>query len=254
MATWRLLCCAAAATAVLAAGCSSSTPKPSPAASTPSSSSASTSAVDLGALTPQQLSDKAKQALVTASSFRIVGTTTDTSGTTTFGMSYATTGSSGSVSAQGFTFQLIKSGESIFLKAPEAFWRKEFTSQPSATAALALQLVKDKWIKLGSSNKTFSSIATLADRRTFVRELTSSDNGPAQVKVAGKTIDGVDTIGLRSVDMTVYVSAQDAKPIEIDPLPASGATGRLTFSEYGAVPEPTAPPAAEVIDASKLPI
>ena len=57
---------------------------------------------------------------------------------------------------------------------------------------------------------------------------------------------------MTATDSTLYVSTKDARPLETEPLSGSTSSGKVTFTEYDVVPEPTPPPADETIDSSKL--
>jgi hypothetical protein len=75
---------------------------------------------------------------------------------------------------------------------------------------------------------------------------------PSRVeKIAVETIDGIPCVGLRATDGTFWVNAANARPVRLE-LTGSQGTGSLSFSEYNQIKEPTAPPAAQVVDGKAL--
>ncbi|NIK58657.1 hypothetical protein [Kribbella shirazensis] len=66
------------------------------------------------------------------------------------------------------------------------------------------------------------------------------------------TVDGVPCVGLEGSDGTLWVDAATARPVRLEIPDKSSPKDALTFTEYGEIAAPKAPPAAQVIDGKAL--
>jgi len=99
------------------------------------------------------------------------------------------------------------------------------------------------------SDEQFAGLFSIT-KKSLVDGL-AAEKGPF-TKTATKVIAGQEAVGVTATDSTLYVSTKDARPLETEPLSGSTSSGKVTFTEYDAVPEPTPPPAEQTIDSSKL--
>lgn len=248
MARGRITVAAIAAASVILAGCSSaSTGTGSSGAPGSSSSRASSTGSDIASLPAEQIVSKAIASLRSAKSFRVVGTVVEGADRTDIDLGLTDTGSAGTVAVSGTEIQVIVIGTDGYFKASDAAWRKLLAGRPNVEAIV--QLLRGKWIKGSSSDEQFAGLFSIT-KKSLVDGL-AAEKGPF-TKTATKVIAGQEAVGVTATDTTMYVSTKDGRPLETEPLSGSTSSGKVTFTEYGAVPEPTPPPAEETIDGSKL--
>ncbi len=247
---------AAAAAALVLAGCGSSTggsgsSSGSSAARSSASSSAATSA-DNSTLAPKALSDAALAAVKAAKSFHVSADGTSDGQRLMIDMSYSDRSSTGSITIADSKIELRNVDGQVYFTAPDAFWRK----QAGAQADVVLPLVSGKWVLVPAGNKDFAELASFADRDQFVGSLNSDSTGHAYASVPGRTIDGIETVGIRdTTDGSVLYVAKNGTPYPVqgESKDTSGSGGgTFAFGGWNAPVEVTAPPAGDVIDLSRL--
>ena len=237
-----------AAAGVIVAGCSSaSSGTGSSGAPSPGSSSSTAAGSDIASLPAEQIASKAIASLRGAKSFRVAGTVVEGADRTDIDLGLTDTGSAGTVAVSGTEVQVIVIGTDGYFKASDAAWRKLLAGRPNVEAIV--QLLRGKWIKGSSSDERFAGLFTIS-KKSLVDDM-ASEKGPF-TKTATKVIAGQEAIGVTATDSTLYVSTKDARPLETEPVSGSTSSGKVTFTEYDAVPEPTAPPVEQTIDSSKL--
>jgi hypothetical protein len=247
----RITVTAIIAAGVIVAGCSSSksgTGSSGAPSSASSSSSASISSGDIASLSADEIASKAIDALRQAKSFRVAGTIVDSGERTDANLGLTATGSAGTLVVSGAEIQVIVIGTVGYFKASDAAWRKLLAGMPNIEALV--ELLRGKWIKGTSSDPRFAGFFSIT-KKALVDEL-ASEKGPF-TKTPTKVIGGQEAVGVTATDSTLYVSTMDARPIETEPVSGSTSSGKITFTDYDAVPEPTQPPADQTIDSSKFP-
>jgi hypothetical protein len=222
----------AALATVLIAGCGGSEP-----------------AASLAGLSAQQILTRTKAGAEAAVSVRVRGGYTSVDGTPIkLDVSLARTASAGTISYNGAGVKFLVIGRTTYLQFSDAFWRQN--AKPKTSADQLMHLTRGKWIKVAVTDKSFSSIAFLASKPAFVSAML--DNSDGLRKIGTRTIGGIACIGLAGDDhRTLWVDATSARLIRFDP-PGRSGTASLTFSEYNQIKEPTAPPAAQVVDPKAL--
>ena len=167
-------------------------------------------------------------------------------------VSLARTASAGTVSYNGAGVKFLVIGRTAYLQFSDAFWRQHAT--PKTYADQLMQLTRGKWLKVAVTDKIFSDMgmAFLASKPAFVSAMLDNSDAGRKIavrKIGTTTIGGIACIGLAGHDhRTLWVDATNARPIRLD-TPGPSGTASLTFSEYNQIKEPTAPPAAQVVDA-----
>jgi hypothetical protein len=242
----RIALLAIPAAAVLLVSCASSKKTTSSSASNASSASSasSSSGADLSTLTAAQLLAKSGEALKAADQIHVKGTGTDQGEQVAIDYSFAKTNSSGSITISGQKIELLAVDKVVYFRAPDSFW-KQFAGP---NAAAVLKVISGKWIKVAAGDKNFDSFSGISDRAGFVKDFLTPEG---TVKLGTpKTVNGVDCLALDdSKGGTMYVAKADARPIQ---QVSVGASKGLVDITYDGVTEPTAPPAADVVDSSKL--
>jgi hypothetical protein len=258
----RLITTAALAT-VLIAGCGGSEPTAGPGPTvappitarpaTPSpSATVSKPAASLAGLSAQQIITRTKAAAKAAVSVRVRGRYTSVDGTPIkLDVSLARTASAGTISYNGAGVKFVVIGRTAYLQLSDAFWRRYI--EPRKEADELMQLTRGKWIKFAVTDNGFShmDMAFALSKPAFVSVMLDN-SGDRGRKIGTRTIGGIACIGLAGRHHhTLWVDATNARPIRWD-RPGPSGTKSLTFSEYNHIKEPTAPPAAQVIDGKAL--
>jgi hypothetical protein len=208
----RAFALAVALTAVLVAGCGSSSKAAQP------NGMASKSA--------DQVFAAAKAAATSASSAHVAGKLVSNGTAITLDLSMARDkGAKGSVSVNGLGFDLVKIGDTAYIKGSDAFY------QHFAGPAVA-QLIHGKWIKAPTTSKQFRSFANLASVSGIFTEI-GAHHGKL-VNDGKTTYKGQPVGAIRDVsdDSKLFVAATGA------PYPVAIVGGRknqsgsVTFSDW----------------------
>jgi hypothetical protein len=77
-------------------------------------------------------------------------------------------GATGSISLNGAQFNLVLIGNTAYLRAGAAFWKKYGGSNGGIT-----QLLTNKWLKFSANNAQFGPLTRLANQRSFFKALKS---------------------------------------------------------------------------------
>ena len=152
-------------------------------------------------------------------------------------------GTTGSVTSQGATIEILVVGRDFYMKASKAAW-ETLTGE-----AAAGELLAGRYVKVPSTQESFSGIESLADWDSFVKEALTPEGTPTKGET--KQLGGAEVVGL--VDSkdggTLWIPTQD------DPLPvqADASDGTvMKFTEWGAPVSVKAPASDEVIDLGEL--
>jgi hypothetical protein len=185
--------------------------------------------------------------LQAAKSVRVSGTQISGGQQLDLNVGFTETGTSGTITQGGTAIQIVVIGVVAYFKAPDSYWQKELAGNPNATAIL--EIVKGKWIKGPTTNARLKAFAEFT-KDNFAKEVLQTSSVVS--KAGTKQIDGVDAVGVNGKDSVLYVAADDARPLLIEPLAGSSDKGKIVFTEYGQVKEPTPPPAELTLDVTKL--
>jgi hypothetical protein len=156
-------------------------------------------------------------------------------------------GGTGTVTVGGSKVDLVLVGNSGYMRAGSAFWKK-YASQAGAFA----QLFADKWIKFPAKGGQVGSLTSLVDTSSLFKSLTTS-HGKLETK-GETTYNGQSVVAIHDVtkDSTLYVAATgtpypvglvktagpDAGTVAFDhwnePVTLTAPKGALDFSHLGA--------------------
>jgi hypothetical protein len=241
---------AVSAAALVATACGDDTTDAGAAGPTgSSSSSAAAPESDLASLPPKEILAKAKTAITGAKSVHLKGGGTSGADSFEIDMRYGAEGKAyGTVASGGQTIELRRDGQTIYLKAPAAFW------QSSGAGAEAAKLLGDKFLKAPLTDARVGQLATFTDKNGFVSEVL--DPGGELTKGEAKEVNGTPAIGLvtKGTDGgTLYVATEgEPYPLQLSPEGSGTDEGKLDFLEYDAPVEVQIPPAAQTVDVTKL--
>lgn len=193
-----------------------------------------------------QILQDAKAALTSASSVHLVGDV-DASGSKVH-LDLVVKGGGGmkgTFSQSGSSADILEVGNTLYLKMGAAM----LTAQKADPATV--QLLKNKWLKASAGSSAVGGIGDFGDLSKLADRILVP--GGKVTKGAQKKVAGTDAIGLTSdadKNSTLYVSTQDARPLQIQNTGSDG--GTLSFTGYGSSVTIAAPPADQVVDMSKL--
>ncbi|MCF3120240.1 hypothetical protein IPZ68_11085 [Streptomyces arenae] len=147
-----VLCAGLVAGATSLTGCSSEDPD------------AGTNGV--GKLSAAKIQSKAGRAAESASAVRLSGTLVSKSHTYSLDMRLKGEGGTGSVTSKGQTFQLLRVGEELYLKADSEFWTHDTTTDGKAeksdeTAAAKLD---GKYVKVPKGDPSYKQLSGFTDK------------------------------------------------------------------------------------------
>ncbi|WP_030203997.1 hypothetical protein [Streptomyces sp. NRRL S-87] len=137
----------------------------------------------VGKLSADKIESKARAAATGADSVRLSGTVVVSGKTFTLDMRLKADGASGEVKSKDSTFQLLRLGETLYLKADAAFWdhhRKEGAEgadgaqetpeapEPSGDAATAADKLGDKFVKVPEADASYKQLRGFTDMRVLL--------------------------------------------------------------------------------------
>jgi hypothetical protein len=216
---------------------------------TASGAASSAGGGELASLPATEILTRAQAALKAASSVHLKGSGSSQGESFTIDMRYGEGQKAlGSITSGGQTIELRRDGQTIYVKADEAFWTS--TSGPQVAKRLA-----GKYLKAPLTNQRVAPLATFTDKDAFTNSILKPDG--SVTKGGTKEIRGTRAVGLRSGGTsgggTLYIAAEgDAVPLQVVPDKAGEDAGQLDFLDYGDAVDVQAPPAAQTVDASTL--
>jgi hypothetical protein len=214
-----------AAAAVLQAGCGGS-------GSGSSEASKSASAI---------LAD-ARQAARTAGSVRVAGTIHDSGQTIGLDLRITPKGGGGTMTIQGSKVDIIRSGASVYIRAPASFYEKVGAGKAAG------QLLDGKWLKAPASTPDFRDLSQLTDLNQFTAQALKPEGTVEKGKEA--TVDGQKAIELKDSKGGSLFVATKGKPYPVEFEGSGSSGGKVTLTDWGKSVDAKAPKSA--IDISQL--
>ncbi|WP_309063935.1 hypothetical protein [Streptomyces sp.] len=257
------LCLAAAATAGLT-GCggegradSASSDSAGQSAAKERKSSPKPKEEPFAGLTGGEIAERALKATTGASSLRMKGDVPDeeTGGTIHLDMALDKQGDCAGtmgVDDQGEA-ELIKTGDTLYMKYDEAFLRAQSEGEPEADVDAAVALLAGKWTKTSAKGADAEDIAGFCDLDTVLGGLEDGRSEATRGKTT--TVDGTPAITLEEREgedrFTVHVATKgEPYLLRIDSTSAAD-PGSVSFTDYDE-PVPAHKPAGDVLDLDSL--
>ncbi|WP_405489212.1 hypothetical protein [Streptomyces sp. NBC_00096] len=198
----------------------------------------------IGKLSADQIEDKAKAAVTGAQSVHLSGTLVSGGKSFTLDMRLGADGGSGEVKSQDdTTFQLLRVGEQLYLKASAKFW-----GQSEAAGKLG-----DKFVKVPEGDPSYKQFRGFTDMHVMLDGLLGLD---------GKLTKGDYTkVGhTRAVQVSADAGKGGKLSVSLEGTPypllmeRAGGAGRVELAEWGKPVELTAPAQDQTVDyGSQLP-
>lgn len=193
----------------------------------------------------------ASKAAQDASSFHMSGTIHSSSGTfgsTAVGVDLSVVhgkGATGSLTVGGSKVDLIVAGNSGYMRASSAFWKKFAAKQGGgAAASFAASLFGGKWLKFPANNKSFQALTSPTKANSIFKSLNFHHG---KLKNQGeKTFKGQSVVAITDTTKggTLYVAATGT-PYPVALTKAGGKSGgAITFSDWNQPVTVTAPKGA----------
>ena len=161
-----------------------------------------------------------------------------------YDLSYVGDAAEGYVSIDGAKLSLLRVDGETYFKADDAFWRAQGGDE---YANLVAEAIGDRWISI-RGEEAFKFLEALA-RRTFITVELFQPTDALRMGEA-KVIDEVDCLSLVDSEGTIWVTADDALPVQANS--NEGKEEAVVKFTYEDASVPRAPAASQVIDASKL--
>lgn len=237
---------AAAALSLLVAACSpqSSSSAAGPAPSAPATSQSPTSSADpLMAMSADEIAQMAFANLKAASAVHVSGTLADSGTAYDLNLTLGKTTCAGTLAEQGTgSFELLKSGNDVWIKPDDQFWKRVGGSDPSV-----LSMLKGKYLATTTSDKDFAPLVELCDPARLAGQFGTPTG---MVKGQATEVSGEPALQLRDTGDSGTLDVSDSAVPRILRLDA-GSGQRLDFSGYGVPASVTAPPASETLSGAK---
>ncbi|WP_151477004.1 hypothetical protein [Streptomyces albicerus] len=153
---------------------------------------------------------------------------------------------------QGKT-DLIKTGDTLYLRYDEKFLRAQGKSDPKAETDAVVEMLAGKWTKMAATGSDAKEMASFCDLDTTLSEFEDGSSNATRGKTT--TVDGTPAIVLREKDgkdtYTLYV-ATEGKPYLLKVVSKTAEDpGTVTYSDFDK-PVPAEAPKGKVIDLDAL--
>ncbi|GFH34549.1 hypothetical protein [Streptomyces pacificus] len=213
---------------------------------------------DIETLTAPQIAQKAREALLDAESVRITGKGDLRGPGSPNELDLALDRSGNCAGTVGIggegSLEIIKRGETVWLKPDAAFWKNQV---PGGGEALR-ELVGDRYLRGTTDIGLLRGLAWVCDLGTFVDRLAGVPLSGVPLTKGEKTeVDGVEAIpvtgGLGGGAVTLYVATEgEPHPVRLVVTSTGAAKATVDFVDYDK-PVPTAtPPAGDSVDLNTL--
>ncbi|AXL89073.1 hypothetical protein C4J65_12705 [Streptomyces sp. CB09001] len=232
-------------------------------AATPAGASASASAPDepFAGLTGAEISERALKATTGARSLRMTGSVPDDESGGTIEIDLALDRRGDCAGTMGLNGQgeaeLIKTGDTVYLKYDERFLRAQSKGEPQADTEALVSLLAGRWTSMSADGADAKEMAGFCDLDKLLEDAGGSgDDTPTKV-TRGKatTVDGKPAFTLYETDgserNTVYVATEGEPYLLRFESGSKREPGALSFTGYDE-PVPAASPSGEVLDLDGL--
>lgn len=201
----------------------------------------------VGKLPADQIQTKSRAAADAAPAVRLAGTVVTSGRTYQLDMRLKTDGGTGSVTSQGATFQLLRVGQQLYLKADSGFWNNAGGAGAGDGTAGKLN---GKYVKVPQQDPAYKKFSGFTDKSVLLDGLLTLHGSLATDGHHDQS--GAPTIritGDKGAGGTLDVSLQGA-PYPLS-LMRAGDAGTLRFSDWGKDFTLTEPAEGETVDYGK---
>jgi hypothetical protein len=201
----------------------------------------------VGKLPAAQIQSRTRAAAGSADALRLSGNVVTSGRTYKLDMRLKSDGGSGSVTAEGDTFQLLRIGEELYLKADAGFWTQEDGKGDGSDPDAAADKLDGKYVKVPSGDPAYKKFSGFTDKDVLLDGLLTlhgtlgtdghhEQAGTRTIRITGSEGDG------GTLDVSL-----EGQPYPLRLVRAGGA-GTLTFSAWGKNFALTEPKKDETVD------
>ncbi|MEU6996296.1 hypothetical protein ABZ953_37310 [Streptomyces sp. NPDC046465] len=188
----------------------------------------------VGKLSASKIQGKADKAAGGASAVRLSGTVVSKNHTYTLDMRLKGEGGTGSVTSKGQTFQLLRVGEELYLKAPAEFWTHDGGDTDGKSASgdgAAAAKLDDKYVKVPQGDPAYQQLSGFTDKDRLLGGMLTL-HGTLAKGDRGKTgrFRSIKITGDEGAGGTLSVSL-DGKPYPLR-LERGGHAGTLRLTDW----------------------
>ncbi|GAB2725089.1 hypothetical protein [Streptomyces bullii] len=186
----------------------------------------------VGRLSAEKIQSRTRAAAQSATAVRLHGSVVSSGRTYTLDMQLKPDGATGSVTAQGATFQLLRVGEQLYLKADAEFWGHGDGQDGGRADAAAAGKLDGKYVKVPQGDPSYQKFSGFTDKDVLLDGLLTlhgtleTDGHHEQAGVRTIRITGDKGSG-GTLDVSL-----EGKPYPLRLVRAGGA-GTLRFSAWG---------------------
>ncbi|MFJ8851607.1 hypothetical protein [Streptomyces sp. NPDC102437] len=205
----------------------------------------------VGKLSATEIEKKAQGAADSADAVRLSGTLVSKGGTYKLNMQLKEKGGTGSVVSKDSTFELLRIGDELYLKADSGFWNHEEESgTDSAAGGAAADKLQNKYVKVPEDDPTYKQLRGFTDKKTLLDGMLTLhgtlNKGDREKVGATRT---VQIMGGKGEGGTLDVSLEGkAYPLRFA---RGGGGGTVTLSDWGKDFALQAPPQVDTVDYGK---
>ena len=205
----------------------------------------------VGKLSAQEIQSKTKKAAGSVDAVRLAGTVVTSGKTYTLDMRLKADGGTGSVTAEGSTFHLLRVGEALYLKADAAFWKHEDGGSGGAGAdKAAADKLDGKYVKVPTGDASYKKFSGFTDKDLLL-------DGLLTLHGSVKTDGHHEQSGVRTIRITGDGGSGGTLDVSLEgePYPLrlvrGGGAGTLSFSSWGKDFALKEPAGGETVDYGK---
>ncbi|MFI6285290.1 hypothetical protein ACIBCM_11115 [Streptomyces sp. NPDC051018] len=205
----------------------------------------------IGKLSATEIENRAREAADAATSVRLSGTLVSKGGTYRLNMRLKEDGGTGSVTSKDDTFELLRVGDDLFIKADAVFWTHQGDGkpgeEPSRTDAEAAGKLDNKYVKVPQGDPAYKQFRGFTEMDALLDGLLGMQGDLS--KGARTKVGGMRTIKVKAEDGDggVLDVSLEGEPYPLQFTRAGGA-GVLTLGEWDLDFALAAPPKAETVD------
>ncbi|MEU6355326.1 hypothetical protein ABZ896_39465 [Streptomyces sp. NPDC047072] len=187
----------------------------------------------VGKLPADQIQAKTRAAAESAKALRLAGNVVTSGRTYKLDMKLSSEGASGSVTAEGTTFGLLRVGEHLYVKADADFWtHADGKGDGSDSDAAAADKLDGKYVKVPAGDPSYKKFSGFTDKDVLLDGLLTlhgaldtdghhEQAGTRTIRITGDEGDG------GTLDVSL-----EGEPYPLR-LARAGGAGTLTFSAWG---------------------
>ncbi|MFD9908621.1 hypothetical protein [Streptomyces sp. NPDC059063] len=186
----------------------------------------------VGKLSATKIQSRTVQAAKAAPAVRLSGTVVSKGATYKLDMRLKDDGGTGSVTAKGETFRLLRVGENLYLKADSGFWTRDAGADGSSADRSAAAKLDGKYVKVPSGDPAYRQLSGFTDKSVLLDgTLTLHGTLAKGDRTKSGTQHTIKLSGDDGAGGTLDVSLE-GKPYPVR-LQRAGGAGTLRLSEWG---------------------